>query len=161
MDQSINDERVQRYGEALGKAMGCHNGAACDECVAGADAVMAVVDAEQAELRAKVERLKRNTAGLYARAHAAEARLARVDALADKWSAAYEVQHRTEAPTVAQIQLGRMAEALKVALGVSTPDICGRCGAPALGFATIRGDRYCHADERSCYTEQCRDDSVA
>ena len=34
---------------------------------------------------------------------------------------------------------------------------CARCGETALGFATINGDRYCHADERSCYTEQCRD----
>jgi hypothetical protein len=40
-----------------------------------------MADHEEAELRAEVERLKRNTAGLYARAHAAEAKVARVRSL--------------------------------------------------------------------------------
>ena len=35
--------------------------------------------------------------------------------------------------------------------------LCARCGQPALGFATINGVRYCHADERSCYTQQCHE----
>ena len=35
--------------------------------------------------------------------------------------------------------------------------LCARCGQPALGFATINGVRYCHSDERSCYTEQCHE----
>jgi len=30
--------------------------------------------------------------------------------------------------------------------------LCARCGEPALGYATIDGKRYCHDDERSCYT---------
>ena len=109
-----DQDRVQRYGEALGEAMGCHNGAACDECAVGVDAVMAVADAEQAELRAEVERLTAErdaaqehvayhlrdyslnseatgdlavdmaayTGRLKIRAEAAEAKVARVEALA-------------------------------------------------------------------------------
>ena len=34
------------------------------------------------------------------------------------------------------------------------PDQCERCKEPALGYAFIGRKRYCHADERSCYTEQ-------
>ena len=46
-----------------------------------------VAEAEAAELRADVERLKRNTAGLYARAHTAEAQVARVESLRRNYEA--------------------------------------------------------------------------
>lgn len=46
-----------------------------------ADAVLAVRDDVLAEKDAEVERLRRNTAGLYERAHAAEAKVARVEAV--------------------------------------------------------------------------------
>jgi hypothetical protein len=36
---------------------------------------------------------------------------------------------------------------------------CARCGEAALGYATIGHKRYCHSDERSCYTEQLRDET--
>ena len=32
------------------------------------------------------------------------------------------------------------------------PALCARCSEPAVGYATIDGERYCHDDERSCYT---------
>lgn len=38
-----------------------------------------------------------------------------------------------------------------------TRPACARCGEPALGYATIGRDRYCHSDERSCYTLQTRE----
>ena len=38
---------------------------------------------------------------------------------------------------------------------------CARCHSTPLVYATINGKRYCHADERSCYTEALYDDEHA
>jgi hypothetical protein len=82
MSQSSNGRRLQRYVEAIAVP-----GWERDLVGLIALRVMTEADAEQTELRAEVERLKRNTAGLYERAHAAEHALAEERVKVD---AAYE-----------------------------------------------------------------------
>ena len=83
------DERERRYAEAM------HWAPLGDDFQRAVRAVMAVADAEQQavaseneRLSLEVERLRRNTAGLYERAHAAEAKVARVEAAVSEWEKA-------------------------------------------------------------------------
>ena len=81
-----NEERAQRYGTPI--AIGMANGV--DEPTI-TRAVMAVANAEQAELRAEVGRSRKNAAHWQSLAEAAEAKVARVEALVDEWEASYGV----------------------------------------------------------------------
>ena len=125
-------EELERWNECRAEA---HSG--CAEEVAKLSDQLAVADQYHRQLsetrdqyrpmilnlRAEVDRLNAEVESLTLRggyelgemkyrAEDAEGRLAKVDMLAFKWSARYDVEHATEGPTVAQIQLGRMAKEL-------------------------------------------------
>ena len=80
-----NDERERLYATAVSAATGSRWSRVV------AHAVIAVANAEQAELRAEVGRSRKNAAHWQSLAEAAEAKVARVEALVDEWEASYGV----------------------------------------------------------------------